>query len=181
MLITLSGPETLRIVNMADAYDWLAALTGSTYDKASRSLTVRLCNLRRIVSEFPQAQVVDRDGVIAARVAQWGRWVAAMNESGIHFAYLPDARTVSCTGLHVAPALCEWVQAHTAQIEPWLGEQALQALVQGVGVQGVKLVAPPAVEPTHGDRLILTGIQNAHKAAERKAAIAKRKWKKLAA
>jgi hypothetical protein len=172
MIITLADPETLRITNMADAYDWLAALPGSAYDKASRSLSVRLCNLRRIVAAYPQAQLADRDAVIAARVAQWGRWVEAMNDSGIHFGYLPDGRTVSCTGSHVSPCFQAWTAEHGPQIGPWLGEQQPPATMP---------VAAVTVEPTHGDRLILTGVKNAKKAEAKRAAIVKRKWRKVGA
>lgn len=162
MIISLATPSTLRITRPGAAYAFLSALPGSEYQKATQSLLVRLCNLRRILNAFPTAQVVDRDAVIAARVELWARWVEGMNGLGVWFGYLPDARTVSCTGAHVSPCLREWVEAHSPQIEPHLHRQWFPA-------QMTRVAEAVNVEPSHADKLIWAGIQNAAKAEERRA------------
>lgn len=163
MHIHLHDARTLRITNIGSAYDTLAALPGAQYDKATKSLLVPLCHLRRISQMRPV--VIDHECVMA-RLDLWRRWVQQHNAAGVWFSLADDGETVVPTGEGVSPAFVEHVASLSNVLERFLGDQVLVDADAPTPVR--------AVEPTHGVRLIWDGIVNAGKAAERKAEVVER-------
>jgi hypothetical protein len=163
MHITLADPSTLRITNMGEAYDTLTTLPGAHYDRESQSLLVSLCHLRRLVTGYPLATATDLPGMIQARLAMWRRWMIQHNHAGVWFSLADDLETVVPTGPGVSPLFVEHVAGLSGVLVQFLGGQ--------VDCAPVVRVTSPIVEPSHGDRLVWAGIENARKAEERKAAV----------
>lgn len=159
MHVHLFDQRTLRIERMGNNYDTLAALPGAQYDKATKSLLVPLCHLRRISQLRPV--VIDHE-CVAARLDMWRRWVRQFNSMGIWFCLDTDAQTVVPTGPGVSPAFVEHVAGLSSALRQFLADQ----------VMPVAAPAPARVaEPTEGDKLIWNGIVNAGRAEEKRAEV----------
>lgn len=140
------------------------ALPGSMWDKDAKAWYAPLCHLRRLADAFPGA-TIDR-AAIDARLDLWRRWIRQYNACGVWFAYDVDCVTVAPTGPGVSPVFEEWVAERSEILSQFLGDQ--------VEPPTRRTVPAWEAEPTHGDRLIWTGIQNAAKAEDRKAEIVER-------
>lgn len=166
MHITLLDAHTIRLEfsYSAAAVARVKALPGATWDKESKTWSVPLARLRRIVDEFPAATV--DPACVEARLQQWRRLVIRFNRLGVWFALAHDGVTVVPTGAGVAPAFTDWVAAHSEILARFLGDQVSP-------VRNAQ--ATWEAEPSHGDRLIHAGIQNAARVEDRRAEMAEQR------
>lgn len=173
MNITLADPSTLHLsfTYNAATVAQVKALPGSEWDKETKTWAAPLYLLRRLVTLFPGATV--ESGVIIARLAMWRRWIVQHNHAGIWFALGDDLATVIPTGAGVSPLFVEYVAGLSGVLAQFLGDQVMVGSGQDVYVAPV-----PSVQPTQGDRVIWTGIVNAKRNEERKAAIIGREKEK---
>lgn len=88
-------------------------------------------------------------------------FIVQYNRLGVRF--IAHGPQVQPAGRGVSPAFAIWTAEHSADLLPWLGTQAQ--------IVSRETLPAPVAQPTHGDRLIHAGIQNARRAAQRKAAI----------
>ena len=178
MKITLLDDRTLRLAFpfSVAAKNFVASLVGAEYEgKAARTWRVPLCHLRTLIERFPTATVEDAETVIEARYELWRTWIRNHNACGIFFALDYDAATVVAyrdapEGGHPEP-VSDVLQAHVAKRSPQLREWLH---VQRFPTCAPKPRAPVAVEASDGEALIWHGIQNAARAAERKAEVVER-------
>lgn len=170
MLITLIDASTIRLSfpYYAPTVAAVKKLLGAQYEESSKTWTLPLYHLRRVIDQWPGARI--EEGVIDARLDLWRRWIRQYNAMGVWFAYDTDGQTVIATGQGVGPAFQAWVAKHSGLLWRFLGEQALQEDRQPSSVQSV-------VESTQADALIWQGIQNAHHAEQRRAVYQKPKRK----
>lgn len=179
MKITLLDARMLRLTfpYSVTAKNFVASLVGAEYEgKASRTWRVPLCHLRTIIEAYPTATVEDPAGVIEARYELWRQWIRNHNACGIYFALSPtDALTVVAYRDDAEP-VSDVLQAHVAkrspQLAPWLHVQRFPTAP--AIPRDVRASPWYTAEPTHGDRLIWQGIQNAAKAEERRAEVVER-------
>lgn len=166
MHITLHDARTIRLEfpYSPAAVARVKALPGTTWDKDAKAWYAPLAALRRIVDAFPGATV--ERACIDARLALWRRWVRQHNACGVWFALDVDGVTVVPTGPGVSPAFADWTAARSEILAQFLGDQ----------VEPPQRHTPATweAEPSHGDRLLHAGIQNAAKAEDRKAGIVER-------
>lgn len=178
MKITLLDARTLRLAfpyNEA-VKNFVASLVGSEYEgKALRTWKVPLCHLRAIVEAYPTATLDDQAAVIEARYALWRQWIKNHNALGIFFAFADDATTVVAFRDDNEP-VSDVLQAHVAkrspQLAPWLHVQHFPTAP--AMPRPHRPSAWDSVEPDKGLGLIVSGIQNAAKAAERRAEVVER-------
>jgi len=166
MKITLLNRRTIRL---AFPYNptvvaFVKALTGAEWDKESKTWTVPLCHLGRIVGEYLRTVEVEYE-VFVARDEMWRRWVEQHNACGVRFEM--SGATVQATGPGISPEFARYVAARSALIAPWLGCQ----------VQARPLITPLAesfVEPSEAEVLVLAGMRNAAKREEQRAELVER-------
>lgn len=166
MQITLATSTTMRLTFPYNAATvaFVKALSGSEWDKESKTWTVGLCHLGRLVQRFLRSVEVDYD-VFVAREELWRRWVQQHNACGVRFAMVGGV--VQATGPGVSPEFAQHVASRSAQIAPWLGCQ----------VQARPLITPLAesfVEPSEAEVLVLAGMRNAAKREEQRAELVER-------
>lgn len=166
MKITLATPNTMRLdfPYNAATVAFVKTLPNADYDKETKTWTVSLVALGRLVQRFLRSVEIDY-AVLVAREDLWRRWVEQHNYCGVRFALVGGI--VEPTGPGVSPEFAKHVASRSAQIVPWLGCQ----------VAARPLVTPLAasfLEPSRGDSLIMTGMRNAAQRAEDKAALVKR-------
>ena len=184
MKITLHDARTLRLTfpYSAETQGFVTSLVGAMYfGERITKCRVPLCHLRAILDRFPQATIVNQAEVIEARYALWRRWLVAHNEIGIYFALSPDdAATVVAyrdapEGGHPEP-VSDVLQAHVAkrspQLAPWLHCQRFPSAP--AMPRDVRPTVWDVAEPTHADRLIHAGIQNAVRREEERAEVVER-------
>ena len=173
MKITLHDARTLRLAfpYSVAAKSFVASLVGAEYEgKTMRTWKVPLCHLRTIMERFPTAEVEDQATVIEARYELWRQWIRNHNACGFYFALADDAATVVAYRDDDEP-VSDVLQAHVAKRSPQLREW-LHVQISPSAPAMPRVHRPTvwdAAKPTDGDRLILTGIQNAAKREEQRA------------
>lgn len=166
MRITLASATTIRLTfpYNAETVAFVKTIPGAEWDKESKTWTVGLVALARLVTRYLRIVELDYD-VLVARDEMWQRWVEQHNRCGIRFALAGSV--VTATGPGISPEFARYVAARSALIAPWLGCQ----------VQARPLITPLAesfVEPSEAEVLVLAGMRNAAKREEQRAELVER-------
>jgi hypothetical protein len=156
---------SLEFVPVEQTLSYVKTLPGAEFDRHSKTWTVSLCCLRRLLLRFPDATFVDFVAMVDARHAMWRRWVQQMNGLGVWFALDVDGETVVPVGHGVSPLVVEYVAKRSTLLVEFLGDQRMTE----------RLAAQlPVTVPTKADAQLWSSIQGGYRAANKKAAIVKR-------
>lgn len=158
--ITLASATTIRLhcPYNAATVAFVKSLPGAEWNKESKTWTVGLVALARLVQRFLRIVELDYD-VLVARDEMWRRWVEQHNACGIRFEQCGSA--VTATGPGVSPEFARYVAARSALIAPWLGCQVAARPV-------VTPLTESFVEPSEAEGLLMRGMRNAAQRAEDK-------------